>query len=157
MTLYIELSSLHPPWGASCMMTMECPRIWKCLLNVALQQAMNPADSNNFTAALQVQGESFRSDAVSLDIWSMVIQSVLDVIMKFFMNTILDTLPHRQNLMKWERYSAQPALCAVDSKLCYMFWTTVTWRCARGAMIKDTTLYCSTLWISLKHTFLVGL
>ena len=61
--------------------------------------------------ALQVQGECFQMDTDSLDIWSMAIQSVPDAIMKFSMNAILDTLPHRQNLLKWGK--AQSSACCL--------------------------------------------
>jgi hypothetical protein len=50
--------------------------------------------------ALQVQGECFRLCVDSLDIWSFAVNSVPDTIMKFSLNALMDTFPHRQNLFK---------------------------------------------------------
>ena len=65
---------------------------------------MNPEYSNNFKA-LQVHEACFWSDAGSLDIWS-----VTDAIMRFSMNTILDTLPHDKIWWNGDRHSARDQL-----------------------------------------------
>ena len=95
---------------ASQAMALECPRrTLKWQLNVALWQVMNPANSSNLKA-LQLHKDCFWSDAGSLDIWSVTTQSVPDVIMKFFLSTILDTLPHDKIWWNGERHSARDQL-----------------------------------------------
>ena len=60
-------------------------------------------------------------DADSLDIWSMAIQSVPDAVMKFSMNAILDTLPHRQNLLKWGKVQSSACpLCSAKQTLVHI-------------------------------------
>ena len=64
--------------------------------------------------ALQVQGECFQLCVDSLDIWSFAVNSVPDAIMKFSLNALMDTLPHRQNLFKWGK--AQTSACPLCSE-----------------------------------------
>ena len=67
------------------------PGMSKNNLKVSAKHSITAGDvSSKFQQlkALPVQGEYFQSDAGSLDIWSMAIQSVPDAIMKFSMNAI---------------------------------------------------------------------
>ena len=64
--------------------------------------------------SLQVQGECFRLGVDTFDIWSVAVSSVTDIIMKFSLNALMDTLPHRHNLLKWGK--AQTSACPLCSE-----------------------------------------
>ena len=64
---------------------------------------------------LQVQGECFRLEVDTFNIWSLGLYSLPDMLFKFSLNAMVDCLPHNQNLLKWGK--VQSGSCPLCGQL----------------------------------------
>ena len=103
---------------------VENPAVLKKKLKVLSSHCVADSDESyrlKELQALQVQGECFQLCVDSLDIWSFAINSIPDAIIKFSLNALMDTLPHRQNLFKWGKAQTSPCpLCSEKQTLLHV-------------------------------------
>ena len=103
---------------------VEYPGISKKKLKELSTSSVSESDETNrvqHLQSLQVQGDCFRLEVDTFDIWSTAVNFIPDAVMKFSLNALLDTLPHRQNLAKWgkSQTSACP-LCSGNQSLIHV-------------------------------------